>query len=234
MQDALEQRYALIDELLTGTFNSVLRIEERVLENKLTRGLTITEIHAIVAVGYRESNPMNVVAARLGVTLATLTTTAARLEEKGYVVRTRDERDRRKAPHQLDHAWARGVSRPRLVPQAHGAKRALGPQRRGAGGSRPLARAGEGLLRRASLSEGAASRAIRLARPNRFAAYGGMRRAVAAVDAARPAVRDLPRARRALSLEQLDELLARQARQRERSLVSDHRGGELGFSLLQA
>ena len=96
MQDALEQRYALIDELLTGTFNSVLRIEERVLENKLTRGLTITEIHAIVAVGYRESNPMNVVAARLGVTLATLTTTAARLEEKGYVVRTRDESDRRK------------------------------------------------------------------------------------------------------------------------------------------
>ena len=113
MQDALEQRYALIDELLTGTFNSVLRIEERVLENKLTRGLTITEIHAIVAVGYRESNPMNVVAARLGVTLATLTTTAARLEEKGYVVRTRDESDRRKVLISL-------TTRGREVCRAHG------------------------------------------------------------------------------------------------------------------
>ncbi len=113
MQDALEQRYALIDELLTGTFNSVLRIEERVLENKLTRGLTITEIHAIVAVGYRESNPMNVVAARLGVTLATLTTTAARLEEKGYVVRTRDESDRRKVLISL-------TTRGREVFRAHG------------------------------------------------------------------------------------------------------------------
>lgn len=113
MQDTLEQRCALIDELLTDMFNSVLRIEERVLENRLTRGLTITEVHAIVAIGYRESNPMGVVATRLGVTLATLTTTAARLEEKGYVVRTRDERDRRKVLISL-------TTRGREVYRAHG------------------------------------------------------------------------------------------------------------------
>ena len=72
-EGALKRR-AELDELLSSTFNSVLRTEEKSLQNKLTEGLTITEIHTIVAVGLHETNPMNVVAARLGVTLATLTT----------------------------------------------------------------------------------------------------------------------------------------------------------------
>ncbi len=96
MDEKMARRYAQIDELLSGTFNSILRIEEKSLENRLTRGLTITEIHTIVAVGYREHNPMGIIAARLGVTLATLTTSVQRLEEKGFVKRERDERDRRK------------------------------------------------------------------------------------------------------------------------------------------
>ena len=40
-----------IDDLLSGTFNSILRIEERSLDNRLTEGLTITEVHTIVAIG---------------------------------------------------------------------------------------------------------------------------------------------------------------------------------------
>ncbi len=68
--DAAAQRRADIDGLLSDTLNSILRIEERSLDNRLTHGLTITEVHTIVAVGLHEQNPMNVVAARLGVTLA--------------------------------------------------------------------------------------------------------------------------------------------------------------------
>ncbi|MEG0323407.1 MAG: MarR family transcriptional regulator, partial [Raoultibacter sp.] len=90
------ERRAELDDLLSSTFNSVLRTEEKSLQNKLTEGLTITEIHTIVAVGLHEINPMNVVATRLGVTLATLTTAVNKLVDKGFIERTRCEDDRRK------------------------------------------------------------------------------------------------------------------------------------------
>ncbi len=89
------QRREQLDELLSGTFNSILRIEERSLDNRLTHGLTITEVHTIVAVGLHERNPMTVVAARLGVTLATLTTAVNKLAKKGFIERSRSEDDRR-------------------------------------------------------------------------------------------------------------------------------------------
>ena len=85
-----------LDGLLSDTFNSILRIEERSLDNRLTHGLTITEVHTIVAIGLHERNPMNVIAARLNVTLATLTTAVNKLANKGFVERTRAEDDRRK------------------------------------------------------------------------------------------------------------------------------------------
>lgn len=90
------ERRAELDDLLSSTFNSILRTEEKSLQNKLTEGLTITEIHTIVAVGLHETNPMNVVATRLGVTLATLTTAVNKLVEKGFIDRSRCEDDRRK------------------------------------------------------------------------------------------------------------------------------------------
>ena len=94
--DAVSKRREEIDDLLSGTFNSILRIEEQSLDNRLTHGLTITEVHTIVAIGLHERNPMNVIAARLNVTLATLTTAVNKLANKGFVERTRAEDDRRK------------------------------------------------------------------------------------------------------------------------------------------
>lgn len=94
--DAARRRREDLDELLSSTFNTILRVEERALQNKLTNGLTITEMHTIAAIGLHERNPMNVVAARLDVTLATLTTAVAKLERKGFVERSRSEKDRRK------------------------------------------------------------------------------------------------------------------------------------------
>ncbi len=93
---AARERRSQLDDLLSGTFNSILRIEERSLDNRLTHGLTITEVHTIVAVGLHERNPMNVIAGRLGVTLATLTTAVNKLVDKGFIERSRSEDDRRK------------------------------------------------------------------------------------------------------------------------------------------
>lgn len=93
-KEALRRRNDL-DDLLSGTFNSILAIEEKSLENKLTAGLTITEVHTLVAIGLREKSPMGLVAARLGVTLATLTTAINKLVRKGYVERSKSNEDRR-------------------------------------------------------------------------------------------------------------------------------------------
>ena len=84
-----------IDDLLTSTFNSILRIEERSLNNRLTEGLSIAELHTICAIGLHETNPMNVIANRLGVTLATLTVMINKLEKRSYVKRERNSKDRR-------------------------------------------------------------------------------------------------------------------------------------------
>lgn len=84
-----------LDELLTSTFNSILRIEERSLNNRLTEGLSIAELHTICAIGLHETNPMNVIANRLGVTLATLTVMINKLEKRSYVKRERNSKDRR-------------------------------------------------------------------------------------------------------------------------------------------
>lgn len=110
---SVRARRETLDELLSGTFNAILRIEEKSLDNRLTHGLTITEVHTIVAVGLHESNPMNVVAARLNVTLATLTTAVGKLVEKGFIERTRAEDDRRKVLLSL-------TKKGRQVYRAHG------------------------------------------------------------------------------------------------------------------
>ncbi len=84
-----------MNDLLVDTFNSILRVEEGALKNRLTRGLTISEIHTIHAIGLDGASPMNVVAGRLGVTLATLTSSVGKLVSKGFVARTRSDADRR-------------------------------------------------------------------------------------------------------------------------------------------
>ena len=90
-----KERRREVNDLLVDTFNSILRVEEDALKNRLTRGLTISEIHTIHAIGLDGASPMNVVASRLGVTLATLTASIGKLVTKGFVTRTRSEADRR-------------------------------------------------------------------------------------------------------------------------------------------
>lgn len=89
------QRRRHVNDLLVETFNSILRVEENVVRNRLTEGLTISEVHAIHAIGLHGSSPMNVIAARLDVTLATCTTAVGKLVTKGFAERSRSDADRR-------------------------------------------------------------------------------------------------------------------------------------------
>lgn len=94
MTGTLQRRHR-VNELLVETFNSILRVEENVVRNRLTEGLTISEVHTIHAVGLHGSSPMNVIAARLDVTLATCTTAVGKLVDKGFAERSRSAADRR-------------------------------------------------------------------------------------------------------------------------------------------
>lgn len=108
--DALSvENMRFLDELLTETFNSVMSIEERVLENRLTAGLTIAEVHTLVAIGLHGMSPMKTVAARLGVSVPTLTSAINRLVSKGHVQRVRGEEDRRQVLLSLTNAGRKAV-----------------------------------------------------------------------------------------------------------------------------
>ena len=93
-QEGLANKRAL-DDMLSNTFNAVLRIEEQSISSRLTQGLTIAELHTLVAIGLHEKNPMKVVAKRLNIRMASLTAAINKLEAKGFVERYRSEKDRR-------------------------------------------------------------------------------------------------------------------------------------------
>ena len=79
-------------------FTSILRVEERALESITNSKLTIKEIHFIEAVfraKARGENCFSTIAAFLGITIGTLTSSFARLEKKGYLIKEQDPHDKR-------------------------------------------------------------------------------------------------------------------------------------------
>jgi len=85
----------VINELLVDVFNHILRIEEEVLKS---RGVTLsmTEVHVLEAIKNTDDPTMGNVAQKLRITMGTLTTSVGVLERKKFVMRYRDETDRRK------------------------------------------------------------------------------------------------------------------------------------------
>ncbi|WP_091993892.1 MarR family winged helix-turn-helix transcriptional regulator [Peptostreptococcus sp. D1] len=85
----------LLNEIIVELFNNILTIEERSLKKRGIKDLTMTEIHAIEAIGLDGNKTMSEVAEALDITMGTLTTTMSKLEKKGYAQRTKDPKDRR-------------------------------------------------------------------------------------------------------------------------------------------
>jgi DNA-binding MarR family transcriptional regulator len=93
--DTLVESKFLINEILVDLFNHILRLEERNLRDQGIE-LSMNEVHVLEAVKKAETNTMSSIAAKLNVTIGTLTTSMNRLVKKGYVVRTSSPTDRRK------------------------------------------------------------------------------------------------------------------------------------------
>jgi len=85
----------VINELLVDVFNHILSIEADVLKQRGVK-ISMTEVHVLEAIKNSQIPTMGSVAQKLRVTLGTLTTSINVLVRKNYVVRYRDESDRRK------------------------------------------------------------------------------------------------------------------------------------------
>lgn len=91
----MEQGKEVLNHLLVVMFNQILNIEEKALKKGPFSNLTLSELHVIEAIGLDATLPMSAIAAKLDVTVGTLTIAMNSLVKKGYVSRVRSESDRR-------------------------------------------------------------------------------------------------------------------------------------------
>ncbi len=90
-----EDARAVIDDLLTQMAENLPLIERLTLSAGPLKNLTTRETHAISLVGRLGSPRMSELARRGRVTLGTMTVMINKLVKKGYVKRSRDDKDRR-------------------------------------------------------------------------------------------------------------------------------------------
>lgn len=86
---------SILNELLVKTFNDILAVEEYEFRKGPLNNLSLSEIHTIEAIGMYQSRTMSQVALNLRITMGALTSAVNNLVNKGYVIRERDDRDRR-------------------------------------------------------------------------------------------------------------------------------------------
>ncbi len=85
----------VINEIVVELFNNIMMIEEKAVRMRGISNLTMSEIHAIDAIGIGNGKMMSEVAEQLHITMGTLTSTMTKLEKKGYAKREKDPKDRR-------------------------------------------------------------------------------------------------------------------------------------------
>lgn len=85
----------VINEIVVDLFNNIMMIEEKTVRMRGISNLTMSEIHAIDAIGIGDGKMMSEVAEQLHITMGTLTSTMTKLEKKGYAKREKNPKDRR-------------------------------------------------------------------------------------------------------------------------------------------
>lgn len=84
----------IINDILVHLFNEVWALEEEAIITDEFKDISNNDMHVMEAVGLEGGN-MSSIAAKLGITVGSLTTAMNSLVKKGYVTRTRSEKDRR-------------------------------------------------------------------------------------------------------------------------------------------
>ena len=87
----------LLNQALKDMFYSVLRLQERSVSKLANGNLSRTEMHALEIVQDIPDATLTQIADVLGITKATVSVSVNRLVEKGYLIKTRAEDDKRKS-----------------------------------------------------------------------------------------------------------------------------------------
>ncbi len=87
--------YKQLEESFNTVANLTWVIEERTMDTKNIPDLTLGEVHVLEMVNKYNNKPMTLIAKKLHVTVGALTIGVNRLAQKGYLLRIRDEMDRR-------------------------------------------------------------------------------------------------------------------------------------------
>lgn len=93
--DRYEYSRKIINDIIVELFKNILTIEERALRRRGIKELSMSEIHVIEAIDVGEGKMMSEIAEILDITMGTMTSAINKLEQKGYVKRTKDPRDKR-------------------------------------------------------------------------------------------------------------------------------------------
>ncbi|MBR1472563.1 MAG: MarR family transcriptional regulator [Lachnospiraceae bacterium] len=84
-----------LNELLVNLFNRVMDAESKAVITEEYRDISNNDMHIIEAIGVGDPQNMSAIAAKLYVTVGTLTVNMNSLEKKGYIERRRSTEDKR-------------------------------------------------------------------------------------------------------------------------------------------
>ncbi len=86
-----------LNDFLVHVFNDILRLEEQYLYSKKGCNLSVSEMHLLEILSELEENQrtMSNIAKEIGITASSLTTAVKTLEAKGYIVRVKNQIDKR-------------------------------------------------------------------------------------------------------------------------------------------
>ena len=94
----LQKEQSVLNHFLSDTFNEILKIEEKAIENSQFPDLSLREIHVLETVLKLEETAENTaarIASCLNITPGTLTSSVNVLAKKGYLSKNKDEIDKR-------------------------------------------------------------------------------------------------------------------------------------------
>lgn len=87
--------YEKLNGVLVELFNETLDIERKYVEKSEFKDISVNDMHILDAIGIQGEKSMSSIAKIVGVTVGTLTIAMNSLVKKGYVTRSRSEKDRR-------------------------------------------------------------------------------------------------------------------------------------------
>ena len=83
-----------LDTLLTDTYNSISKFEEKTLRESGINA-TISEVHLMEVVGKNHQSTISSLARTLGITMASVTIAVGKLSDRGFIIKEKNPGDKR-------------------------------------------------------------------------------------------------------------------------------------------